>query len=403
MKIIGIEEEKRKKKINSKKVFIAGIIGLMLIIFIILFIIYSASQSFRNLLDKYVFMKNVVEDSTSVINLNEDESENVYAYDKYICVLSENTLINYNSSGKEEGKVNIEITTPEVATNGRYILIGDKDTTKDKNNIYLISGNEIIWKKEIEGFIDRLCVNKNGYAAVALSGTSYKSVIQIFDNSGDELFKTYLSSTIAMDMDISNDNQHLSFLEVNTNGTSVQSNIKTISIQKAKQKAKDTSVDPIEYTYTEDNGKLIINIKYQDNNKLLCMYEDSIHTIKNKENKEIMVLSENGSKCEFADIELSDSCYRIYEKSTLINTQTIVEIMNTSTEHISTYSFDGVAKEASSKQGIIAINIGAEVHFISTNGWLVKKYISSQEVKKVVMCSNFAGIVYRNKIEIVNI
>ena len=51
----------------------------------------------------------------------------------------------------------------------------------------------------------------------------------------------------------------------------------------------------------------------------------------------------------------------------------------------------------------ISINLGSEVHFISTNGWLIKRYISSQEIKKIVMCNNFAGIVYRNKIEIVNI
>ena len=79
----------------------------------------------------------------------------------------------------------------------------------------------------MEGKIDKLCVNKNGYVAVALSGTSYKSVIQVLNNTGEELFKTYLSSTIAMDIDISQDNQFISLLEVNTKKPTICSDIQT--------------------------------------------------------------------------------------------------------------------------------------------------------------------------------
>ena len=118
----------------------------------------------------------------------------------------------------------IKINTPIITTNGKYLLIAEKD----KNKIYLISSNEIIWEKELEGNIDKITVNKNGYVAVILSGTIYKSIIQNFDNSGNELFKTYLSSTTAMDADISLDNQYLSFVEVNSNGTIAESTIKTI-------------------------------------------------------------------------------------------------------------------------------------------------------------------------------
>ena len=402
MKIIGIEEQENKRKLNTKKVFFAGIIILALLLFIILFVVYSSSQAFRDLIDKYVLMKNIIEDSTASILIDENDNDNIFAYDKYICIYNKNTLINYNSYGKEEGKLTIDITTPEISTNGRYVLIGEKDLNKEVVNLYLISGNEIMWQKEMEGKIDKLSVNKNGYVAVVLSGTSHKSVIQIYNNMGDELFKIYLSSTIAMDVDISTDNQYLSFLEVNTNGTSVQSTIKTISIQKAKQKSKDTSVDPIVYTHSEDDGRIILNIKYQDGNKLLCMYDDSIDSIKGEEMEPLFMLTEDGQRCSFADIELNNSVYRIFEKTTLLTTQTNVEIINTSLGNKSSYSLSGVVKEVSSYGDTIAINIGSEIHFISTNGWLIKKYISNQEIKKVVICNNFAGIVYRNKIEIVN-
>jgi len=394
MKIIEMKNQNGIRKLNKKKVMIASIVALILLIFLILFIVYSACKPFRDVIDKYVLMKNVVEDSTNSINIDENETNYIYGYDKYISVLNKNTLKNYNSSGKLEGEITIDISNPIMATNGKFLLIAEKD----KNKIYLVSGNEIIWQKELEGNIDKMSVNKNGYVAVILSGTTYKSVIQTFDNSGRELFKTYLSATTAMDVDISLDNQYLAFSEINTSGTTLQSIIKIISIQKAKT----TPTESIVNTYVDQNGNFITNIKYQEGNRLVCMYDDGIYVIKNENNDKILNLIEDGNNISFGGIDLSNDVFRVIEKSSLLNTETRVEIMSTPSKKINTYSFDGVAREIYSYEDILAINIGSEVHFISTNGWLIKKYISSQEVKKVVMCSNFAGIVYRDKIEIVN-
>lgn len=92
--------------------------------------------------------------------------------------------------------------------------------------------------KRFKGNISRINVNKNGYVSVIITGTTYKSIIQTFDSQGNEMFKTYLSNSIAMDSDISSDNKYMSFAEISTNGTTVQSRIKTVSIQKAKRKKK---------------------------------------------------------------------------------------------------------------------------------------------------------------------
>lgn len=143
MKIIGIEDENIKTKLNKKRVMIASIIGIVAVIILILFIIYCANRTFRDMVDKYILMKNVIEDSTASIDINEDETNNIFAYDKYISVLSKNTLKNYNSSGKLDGELTVEISNPITQTNGRFLLIAEKE----KNKIYLVSGNELIWQK----------------------------------------------------------------------------------------------------------------------------------------------------------------------------------------------------------------------------------------------------------------
>ena len=79
------------------------------------------------------------------------------------------------------------------------------------------------------------------------------------------------------DISISNDNKYLAIAEVDTSGTVVQSDIKIISVEKAEKKMSDY----LEKTYTSKSGKLLTNIRYQNRNKLVCMYTDEISVIEN--------------------------------------------------------------------------------------------------------------------------
>ena len=396
MKIIGIDDQEEKiKELNRKKVLITTIISILLIALIIIVCVYMANKTFRDLIDKYVLMKNVTENNVTSISIDESESNYVFAYDKYICVFNQNTLTAYNSSGKKEYELKVEISNPIIDTNNRFLLIAEKQ----KQKIYLISGSNIIWENELEGNISRVSVNKNGYASVILTGTTYKSIIETFDNTGKEMFKTYLSSSIAMDSDISYDNKYLSFAEVSTEGTVLQSMIKTISIQKAKETPSESIISSI----TSPSGSTIINLKYQDGNKIVCMYDDSICSIENGETQELFNLEEEGQKISFADIELNNFAFRIIEKSVLLSTDSTVELINTSSKKVNLYTLDSVVKEVYTYDDVVALNLGSEVHFIGTNGWLIKKYTSSQEVRNIVINSNFAGIVYRDKIEIIEL
>ena len=398
MKIIGIDDNQEKtKKLNTKKLILTIIIGIIAIIIITLICIYMGNRTFRDFIDKYVLMKNVTENNLNSITLEEPENIQVYAYDKYISIFSQNKLVGYNSSGKKEYELSVEMSDPIIDTNNRFLLIAEKG----KQRIYLISGNSIVWQKDLDGNISRINVNKNGYVSVILTGTTYKSIIQTFDNQGNEIFKTYLSSSIAMDSDISSDNKYLSFAEISTNGTMVQSRIKTISIQEAKEKEKKS--ETIINNVTSQSDSTILNLKYQDSNRLICMYDDSVHSIQNGVDEELFSLKEEGQKVVFADVELNNYAFRILEKNSLLSTQSTVEFMNVGSKKTNIYTVDSVIKEVYVNSNLIALNLGSEVYFVGTNGWLNKKYTSSQEVRKIVMNNEFAGIVYRDKIEIINL
>lgn len=396
MKIIGIDDQEQKiKELNRKKVLITVAISIMLITFIVLVCVYIANKPFRDFIDKYVLMKNVSENNVTSISLDESENNYIFAYDKYICVFNQNNLIGYNSSGNKEYELKVEISNPIIDTNNRFLLIAEKQ----KQKIYLISGSNIVWENQLEGNISRVSVNKNGYVSVVLTGTTYKSIIKTFDNTGKEIFTTYLYNSIAMDCDISFDNKYLSFAEISTDGTVIKSMIKTISIQKAKE----TPSESIIYSVTSPTDSTVINLKYQEGNKLICMYNNSIHCIQDGNSEEIINLEEEGKKISFADIELSNFAFRVIEESVLLNTDSTIELVNTTNKKQNIYTIDSIVKEVCVYDNYIALNLGSEVHFIGTNGWLIKKYTSSQEVRKIVINNNFAGIVYRDKIEIIGL
>lgn len=378
---------------NKKR--IAGLIILLVIIviFIVGYILYATNEEFRTFMDINVLRKEITENNLNSIVLEDYDKSNIYAYSNKIAVLKDNKLSLYTASGRQEGQLEVQISTPITYSNGRYFMIAQQDSSK----AYLIRDNEIVWEKDLEGNISRVSVNSAGYSSIILTGTAYKTVIVVFDNQGNELFK-YMSSTITVDSAISEDNQYLSFAEVNISGTFVQSNIKTLSIEKAKTSPNEANV----YTYNADSNSLILNIKYQNNNKLVCMYDDSVHVIKNNEDTKVADI--NSSGMTFYSIELNNHLVGTVESTSgLLDTQTSVQIINMDNQNQSTYNFNGVTKELYSYGNKIALNLGSEVHFIETNGWLIKKYTSSQEIRKIVITDEIAGIVYRDKIEIVNL
>lgn len=394
--IIEFEKELEENKKNKrKKNLTLAIILPCIIIFIIIVVIYNANEDFRGIMDRYILRKKITQADVPTIDIDYSSNTNVIPYGKYICILAENTLFQYNSSGKMEKEVKIEISNPIYDVEEKYLVIGEKNNQK----LYLLNGEHIVWEKNIEGNLSKVSVNQNGYVSAIITGTTHKSVIITFDAKGNELFRSYLANTIAVDSSISTDNSELAIAEVNTSGTTVQSSIKIIDINSVKEKNTEAK-----YTYSAPQGNLIIRVKYQDKNGLICMYEDSIQIIQNNNQTEILKLNEEGKKITFSDIELNGYVFRAVEQTAgIFNANTIIEMKNINNQKESIYTTEEVAKSIVSNKNIIAINLGNEVEFIDTNGWLVKHYISSQEVRNIVICDNLAGIIYRDKIELITL
>ncbi len=389
-------QNKIKPKITPKTIAIITSIVIILIAFITIIVIYYNNLEIREWIDKNIFRKEVMQDNVATIEINENEKLSSYAFNRYIGVLNKNKFNIYNNTGNEEKTLEVEISNPIFDASNRFLVMAEKQGKK----VYLITDKDITWETEIEGSISQVHVNKNGYVAVVMTDASYKTVIAMYSPEGDgkPKFKTYLSSTRTADISISNDNKYLAIAEVDTSGTIIQSNIKIISIEKASSDPTNS----LEHTHKGETDKLITNIQYQDKNKLICMYTDSIHIIENEQDS--VLISNNNKKMIFQSIELNNNVIGIEEKSSgLFTADSVVNIMNIDNKTTKEYVVNAVTKEIYTKSNIIALNLGTEVEFINTDGWLVKRYIAKQEITNIIVSENIAGIIYRDRIEIINL
>lgn len=385
--------EKKEKKINKKKLIISIIVVIILLFALTIIILYNTVEDFHKWMDKSILNKEVLQDTSTSIELG-DENAKVYAFNKNIAVLSKNKLKIYNNFGNKDQELDVDISNPLFSSSNRFVAIGEKLGQK----LYVIEDKKIAWDAQIEGKISQIHINKNGYVAVVITGTTHKSVVNVFDNNGNSLFKIYRSSTRIVDVGISNDNKYLAIAEVDTAGTIIQSSVKTISIEKAQGDSKNS----MEKVYDGKYNSLIINIQYQDNNKLICKYDDSIHIIENE--KDEILVDYSNEKISFSSIDLTNNVVEVKEQSSgLFTADSIVRIINTGNKSEKTYVADAVSKEIHTYENVIALNLGSEIEFINTDGWLIKRYVAKQEITNIVISSSVAGIVYRDKVEIINL
>lgn len=384
-----------KKIFSNKKIMtIMTILILIIIGIIIVFVTYSKNKNFREWMDKNIFQKEKMQNNLPSVEIDEINTSNIFAFNKYIGILNKNNLTIYDSIGNKANELTVEVTTPVTSSESRYLAIGEEKGQK----LYLIADKEIQWEKDVEGNISQIVVNRNGYVAVSIVDTNYKTVIAVYNSKGDLLFKRFLATTRVIATSLSNDNKYLAFAQIDTSGTMPQSKINIISIDKASSGSEDAE----EETYDAGTNSLIVNIQYQDKNKLLCMYTNKITKIVDKKEETVNEFSDK--KIAFSSVELENSSLTIEEKSSgIFSSESDVKIKNSDSGQENIYTSDSIIKEIYTADNSIALNYGSEINFINSNGWLLKNYKAEQEITGITLSNSIAGIIYRDKVEIISL
>ena len=123
MKDYWEEPEAKNRKISTKKIVLSIVIAILVVAIIVIVALYITNNEFRNWVDIEIFRKEISQEGVTTIELDEDETSNIYAFNKYIGILSKNKLSLYGSSGKEETNLEVQITNPLFDSANRFFII----------------------------------------------------------------------------------------------------------------------------------------------------------------------------------------------------------------------------------------------------------------------------------------
>ena len=124
------ENNSKDRKLNKKKIAKLIVVIICIALIVSSIILYIKNEEFRELLDRYVFRKEVYENNLPNIEIDSNKNISTFAYNKYISVLEENKLKIYNKTGREEIALDVEISTPIFEANGEYLGIAEKNGQK---------------------------------------------------------------------------------------------------------------------------------------------------------------------------------------------------------------------------------------------------------------------------------
>ena len=388
-----IDEIIIQKELGLKRIFKIMFIIIVIVSLCVIVFFYFYKQSFRKWVDINIFRKNVTNESINSIYLNTDKNNQIYCYSKNICILNDKVLTLYNSFGESITELSVDINYAIFDSKDKYLAIAEKNG----QNVCLIFDKDIMWKQKIDGQIEKISINRNGYLAIIATDNTYKSIIIVFDSNGKQILKNYLSASRVTDVSISNDNKKVAYCELDTSGTLLQSKIEILSIEKANNDSEDIKVS----SYQADLSKMIVSIEYQDKENLVCIYDDSVYVINQNESKQLLQID---NAITFISGDLNKAIAYISELSNgMLGQESILNSINPSNKQTIKYNLEENPKDLYTFDSLIGVNTGTDIYFINTLGLLVKIYSSNQEISNVLLSNNLALVIYKDRIEIIEL
>ena len=389
MKKYSLEKFKERKK--NKRMVKLTVVTTIAIIVLVFAALYMANKNFRSFIDTYILRKEITEDRANSITIDTENVSLIYSYDKKLVVYSEGSVNFYNSDAKQTGSIEITLSKPIADSGDKYLALGDYESQK----ICLIKSDSLVWQKDIEGKVSKIAVNKEGYVAVSVTGTTYESIVMLFNPKGELLFSKYISNYVVA-VDISDDSKNVAIAEIDNSTIITKTNIEIVSIEKASTTAENATVN----SYQTENNELLVGMKYQTKNKLICCFDNYVIKMDDTTSNKIYEISDLTA---YIDMNLTNGFVRIdKEASSVFKSDYRLKIRKDNNSE-KVYIIEGSIKSLKAQNNMIALNLGKEVEFINSNGWLVKRFVSTQEVKDVLVSKQLGIIVYKDKIAIINL
>ena len=201
--------------------------------------------------------------------------------------------------------------------------------------------------------------------AVSVTGTTYESIVMLYNPKGELLFSNYLS-TYVIGIDISSDHKYLAIAEIDNSKIAPTTKIELVSTDSAISNAEDATVN----LYQAGTNEYLSGIKFQNKGNLLCNFDKYVLKLNDTEAKKIYEISDLTA---YVDTNMSSDFARVdKEESSVFKSDYRLKISDSAGKE-KVYIIEGNLIDIKTKDNKVALNLGNEVLFINNKRMARKK------------------------------
>ena len=248
----------------------------------------------------------------------------------------------------------------------------------------------------MEGSIINAEIDQSGHVAIIHEAKGYKSAVTVFNLQGGPFFTRNIAEGMAIKANVSPKAQYVTTTMLDISGIDSMSQIEVTNILGSPVGEKITGVED-----------LLSSIWYMDSELAICVGNKAVIGVDSNNKEKWRTLGEDYRIASSAKLDGKNVLLVAItnDKSLLTNdlSSKILKV-NSDGKVSEVFKSAGYVKNVSANDGVISINLGNEVIFVSSSGKKLGSYIPKMEVNQVnILSSNEAAVITKTAVEIIKI
>ncbi len=167
-----------------------------------------------------------VENSDNEI-ITEISSGDLYTYNDNILLFDSNGMKFYDMKGRFKHNLYFDAYAPYLDIKGNIIAVAD---TNGKSSA-VIKNNKIKYTLKTVENVQLVSVNKKAYSSLITNEKGYKSLVEVYDSDGDNIYQWHIGEHYAVDACVTDNNKYLAVLSVGIDDSNISSYVTFINLK----------------------------------------------------------------------------------------------------------------------------------------------------------------------------
>ena len=319
-----------------------------------------------------VLKKNI--DNNDVIQIElQTANSKVVPFGNEILVFGNGKITSYNIQGKKTGEIYLDdIIDPDIQTSGKYIQVIDKD----KGIVYVYKNKYEVARIKTNGQIYSGNINSDGTSVIEYSANGNKGQIGIYDNNGKIRYNIKLGNGIIGKYVLSDNSRFLTYVDVNTQGISLCTNINLVDLHSIKEDYSNITT-----IHTVDNA-LAYDIYWEGKNIIARLDDNYMRYNISSNKKEIIKISERQV------VNVSDCRKRFASISIDKEGNYMLSIRKFTSDAMKEILIENAPKHFEYENGIAYICYGKKIEAYNDFGMKLKHYDSDFAITTPIIFNN---------------